>query len=139
MVLGSLGRRNRQGEIRPFRDETRKSKCLQKSSAEVAFPVIPLAARPQIPRAVLLQMAEGSGHVGCTKMALPRLLHPGPPNEEVGLKARVTGWCRMHWMSAGPRFHARSFPSRNAADPLPSMKPAGPNTSHRPPVVLARL
>lgn len=49
MVLGSLRRRrNRMGEIHPFRDDTRKSKCLQKSSAEVAFPAIPLAARPWI-------------------------------------------------------------------------------------------
>ena len=80
MVLGSLGRRNKQGEIHIFRDETRKSKCLQKILGTVAFPAIPpqreqelgaasqaaplpLAARPW---AVLLWMAEGGQHVSWT-------------------------------------------------------------------------
>lgn len=139
MVLGSLGQRNRQGEIHLFRDETRKCKCLRKSSAEVAFPVIPLQREQELaaasqaapllpaarPRAVLLRMAEGGRHVSRTETSLPPLLHPGPRHEEAG------GESLAHWVVQdaldvwGPKFHLRAFPSRNAADSLPSVKPAG--------------
>ena len=157
MVLESLGRRKRQGEIHFFRDETRKSKCLRKSSAEVAFPAIPpqreqeLAVASQAapllpaarPWAVLLWMAEGGWHVGWTKMSLPPLLHPRPPNKEAGVKAWLTGWCRMHWMSGGQNFTQDPFchvmlQTHCSARSL-QVSYTDPKTSHRPPMVLTRL
>lgn len=139
MVLGSLGRRNRQGEIHLFRDETRKGKCLRKSSAEVAFPVIPLQREQELaaasqaapllpaarPRGVLLRMAEGGRHVSQTEMSLPPLLHPGPQHEKAGGES-LARWVVQDALDVwGPKFHLRAFPSRNAADSLPSVKPAG--------------
>jgi len=83
MVLGSLRRRNRQGETHPFRDETRKIKRLRKGSAKVAFPAIP----PQ--REQELAVASRAA-----------LLGPG---------LCCCGWQRVAGTSAGPKCHCHHF------------------------------